>query len=123
MQSDKNLKIKNVRYQSHREIYHNTSNQKWHLGLKVELEPAIGNFNQECLKMCYSSLKEFSLTLLKVIVKFCEKTIGENARHINSPDATLKQNMEKEEFRNIKETISKNEEKIKRVFKQRKIEV
>ena len=42
---------------------------------------------------------------------------------INSPDATLKQNMEKEEFRNIKETISKNEEKIKRVFKQRKIEV
>ena len=123
MQSDKNLKIKNVRYQSHREIYHNTSNQKLHLGLKVELEPTIGNLNQECLKMCYSSLQEFSLTLLKVIVKFCEKTIGENARHINSPDATLKQNMEKEEFRNIKETISKNEEKIKRVFKQRKIEV
>ena len=65
-------------------------------------------------KMCYSSLQEFSLTLMKVIVTFCEKTIGENATHINSPDATLKQNMEKEEFRNIKETISKNEEKIKK---------
>ena len=123
MQSDKNVKIKNVRYQSHRQIYHNTSNQKWHLGLKVELEPTIGNLNQECLKMCYSSLRGFSLTLMKVIVKFCEKAIGENATHINSPDATLKQNMEKEEFRNIKETISKIEEKIKRVFKQRKIEV
>ena len=61
MQSGKNVKIKNIRYQSHREIYHNPSNQKWHLGLKVALEPTIGNLDQECLKCVILAYKNFPL--------------------------------------------------------------
>ena len=52
----------------------------------------------------------FSLTLMKGIVKFCDKTISETAACINSTENTLKQNMEKGEFQKIKETISRNEE-------------
>ena len=57
---------------------------------------------------------------MKGIVNFCDKTISETAAHINSTANALKQNMEKEEFQKIKETISRNEEATKRVLKQRK---
>ena len=57
---------------------------------------------------------------MKGIVKFCDKTIFESAAHISSTEKTLRQNMEKEEFQKIKETISRNEEATKRVLKQRK---
>ena len=57
---------------------------------------------------------------MKGIVKFCEKTISETAAHINSVENALKQNMEKEEFQKIKQTIFRNEEATKRVLKQRK---
>ena len=57
---------------------------------------------------------------MKGIVKFCDKTISETAAHINSTENALKQNMEKEEFQKIKETISRNEEATKWVLKQRK---
>ena len=51
--------------------------------------------------------------------KFCDKTISETAAHINSTEKALKQNMEKDEFQKIKETISRNEEVTKQALKQR----
>ena len=57
---------------------------------------------------------------MKEIVKFCDKTISETATHINSIEKALKQNMQKEEFQKMKETISRNEEATKRVIKQKK---
>ena len=80
----------------------------------------IGNQDKEFLNMWFSNLQEFSLTLMKGIKKFCDKAISETATHINSTEKALKQNMEKEEFQKIKETISRNEEAKKRVLKQRK---
>ena len=71
--------------------------------------------------MWYSNLQEFSLTLMKGIVKFCDKTISEAAAYITSTEKALKQNMAKEEFQKIKEIISRNEEATKRVLKQKKI--
>ena len=71
--------------------------------------------------MRYSNWEEISLTLMKGIVKFCDKAISETRTHINSTEKTFKQKMEKKEFQKIKETISKNEEATKRVLKQKKI--
>ena len=51
--------------------------------------------------------------------KFYDKTISETAAHINSTEKALKQNMEKDEFQKIKETISRNEEVTKQALKQR----
>ena len=48
-------------------------------GLEFELEPTISNRNQEFLDMWYSNLQEFSVILMKGIVRFCDKT----ARQIN----------------------------------------
>ena len=115
------LKDKNARYQSHREFLSQCIESKLiPKGLKLELVPTIDNRNQVFLDTWYSNLREFTLTLMKGIVKFCDKTISETAACINSTENTLKQNMEKEEFQKIKETISRNEEATKRVLKQRK---
>ena len=88
--------------------------------MKLELKPSIGNHDQEFSDMWYSNLQQFSRTLMKGIVKFCDKTISETAAHINSTGKALKENMEKVEFQKIKETISINEQATKRVLKQRK---
>ena len=97
------LKDKNARYQSHREFLSQCIKSKLiPNGLKLELEPTTGNHDQEFLDMWYSNLQEFSLTLMKVIVDFCDKTISENATQINSTEKSLKQNVEKEEFQKIK---------------------
>ena len=115
------LKDKNARYQSHRELLSQCIESKLiPKGLKLELEPTTGNHDQEFLDMWYSNLQEFSLTIMKGIVKFCDKTISETAGYITSNEKALKQNMKKEEFQKIKETISRNAEASKRVLKQRK---
>ena len=80
------LKDKNARYQSHREFSSQSIESK---------EPTIGNHHPEFLDMWYSNLQEFSLTLMKGIVKFCDKTISKTAAHITSTEKALKQNMEK----------------------------
>ena len=115
------MKDKNARYQSHREFLSQCLESKLiPKCLKLELEPTIGNHDQEFLDTWYSNQKEFSLTLMKWIVKFCDKTLSETAAHINSTANAMKQNMEKEEFQKIKQTIFRNEEVTKRVLKQRK---
>ena len=115
------MKDKNPRYQSHREFLSQCVESKLiPKSLKLELESTIGNHDQQFLDTWYSNLQEFSLTLMKGIIKSCDKTISESAAHINSTENALKQNMEKEEFQKIKETISRNEEATKRVLKQRK---
>ena len=108
------LKNKNARYQSHREFLSQCIESKLiPKGLKLELEPTIGNHDQEFFDMWYFNLDKFSLTLMKGIVKFCEKAIIETATHINSTEKTLKQNKEKEEFQKIKEMVSRSEETSK----------
>ena len=92
-------------------------------GLKLELEPTIGNHNQDFLDTWYFNLQDFSLTLMKGIIKFREETISETAAHINSIEKALKQNMEKDECQKIKETISRNEEATKQVLKQSKFKM
>lgn len=46
-------------------------------GLEHMLEPTVGNFDQEFIDKWYSSPKELSLTSLKDIVIFNDKTIKE----------------------------------------------
>ena len=57
---------------------------------------------------------------MKDIVKYCDETIKETSALINSTEALLKQNMEREEYRSIEEVILQNEETTKSTLKQRK---
>ena len=47
--------------------------------LEVRLEPTLGNHDQEFLDNWYSKQKQFLLSLMKDIVQFCAKSIGETA--------------------------------------------
>ena len=78
------LKDKNARYQSQREFLSQCIESKLiPKSLKLELEPTIGNHDQEFVDTWYSNLQEFSLTLMKGIGKFCDKKISETTAHIN----------------------------------------
>ena len=59
------------------------------------------------------------LVLMKDILKYCEDTINKTVASIKSTEALSKQNMEREEYRNIKEVVLRNEETTKRTLKQR----
>ena len=59
------------------------------------------------------------LVLMKDILKYCEDTINKTGASIKSTEALSKQNMEREEYRNIKEVVLPNEETTKRTLKQR----
>ena len=105
------LKDKNAQYQFHMELLSQRIEPKLiPKGFRLELEPTIANHDEEFLDTWYSNIPELSLTLMKRIVKFCEKTISETAMYINSTEKALKQNMEEEESQKIKETLSRKEE-------------
>ena len=57
---------------------------------------------------------------MKDIVIYCCDTIKENDALTNSTETSLKQNMEKKEYKNIKAVILQNKETRKRTVKQRK---
>ena len=59
-------------------------------GLKLELEPTIGNSDQEFVDEWYSKLKGFSLILMKDITTYCEKTIKSINDSIKNTEATLR---------------------------------
>ena len=69
------LKDNAVRYKSH-----NYFLSRWIAkefvpkGLKREMEPTSGNYDQEFVDTSYSNLKTFSLTLMKDIVALCDKS-------------------------------------------------
>ena len=65
-------------------------------GLELMLEPTIGNHNQHFLDNWYSKLKQFSLSLMKDIVQFCDKTINATTTEISTTETALKSNTNQE---------------------------
>ena len=62
-------------------------------GLELTLEPTVGNYDQEFIDNWYSNLKDFSLTLMKQIVTYCEKTEEKTQTTIAEIEATFKQQL------------------------------
>ena len=67
-------------------------------GLRVELEPTIGNYDQEFIDTWYAKLKSFSLTLMKDFVNYCDKTILQTKQNIRKTETDLKNVRAKEEY-------------------------
>ena len=57
---------------------------RWKDRLEVTLEPTIANRDQEFLDNWYSKQKQFSLSLMKDIVQFCDKSINKTAQDIKN---------------------------------------
>ena len=115
------LREKQARYESHKEFLSRCISEKLvPTGLKLELEPTIGNHDQEFLDTWFSKLNEFSLTLMSQIVSFCDKTIEKTNIDIRSTESTLKAATEQEEFQRLEKVIRNNEESTKRLLRQKK---
>ena len=84
-------------------------------GLRLELEPTIGAYDQEFVASWYANLKSFSLTLMKDIASYCDKTIPETKQN-REIENDLKNVTTREEYLQIEETIKTNEPKTKIAF-------
>ena len=104
------LKDKAVRYKSHKDFLSRCiAEELVPKGLKLELEPTIGNYDQEFVDTWYSKLKTFSLTLMKDIVAHCDKTIVKTEDNIKDTETHLKNITEREEYQSVDKTIQNNE--------------
>ena len=87
-------------------------------GLKLGLEPTIGNFGQQVVDEWYSKQKSLSLILMKDITTYCEKTIKSTNEDIKSTETTLRNLKENQELVNIDKTLKTNVEATKRQLQQ-----
>ena len=103
------LEEKSARCESHKDFVSRCI--KDHLipnSFKLELEPNIGNFDQEVIDNWFSKLKDYLFDLMKDTIKFYDKTIADNAKQkiknkpaIQNDKAILKASMEREDFSEI----------------------
>ena len=115
------LKDKAVKYKSHKDFLNRCiAEELVPKSLKLELEPTIGNYDQEFVDTWYSKLKTFSLTLMKDIVAHCDKTIVKTEDNIKDTETHLKNITEREEYQSIEKTIKNNEANTKHLLQQRK---
>ena len=111
------LKEKSARYISHRDflskcIQENLVPKR----VEITLEPTIGNFDQEFVNNWYTNLKQFFLVLIKQIVANCDKTEQKTQTKINKTETILKQQLKKEDYKEIKTTITSSATATKKLL-------
>ena len=79
-------------------------------GLKLQLEPSIGNYNDEFLNKWYGKFEAFSRGLVTDVFEFCNKTIGEVTDKIKITDDQLRQNTDQHQHNEIQKAINTNQE-------------
>ena len=115
------MKDKQVRFVSHKKILTRCVAEEVVLkGLEVTLEPTIGNHNQEFLDKWYSKQKQLSLSLMKDIVQFCDKTMKKTAQDIKNIESSLKRNASQSQYHVIQAEINANEDSTGKVLQHRK---
>ena len=75
-------------------------------GLKIELEPSIGNHDEQFLSKWSERMQEFSLTLMKDIVEYCDKTTTKASEEIHTMQKEIDESFDDKKI--MKETITTN---------------
>ena len=97
------LKNKAVRYKSHKDfLSRRIAEGPVPKGLKLDLDPTIGNYDKEFVDTWYSKLKTFSLILMKDTVAHCDKTIVKTNDNIKDTETNLKKKQKEENTRALK---------------------
>ena len=105
------IKNKKIRFLSHKELLEKCFHDKLTLnGLKINLEPTMGNQNEEFVKHWYKIQDECAKQLIKITIKLCETTVKETEREIKEIGSKLQSNLPTTEYSTIKEQLSKNQE-------------
>ena len=103
------LHDKKERYQSHRDFLQKClDNDIIPNGLRLELEPSIGNHDEAFLQNWYSKLEEYSKNFMKDVLAFCVKTNEETDANIATVNTELHTAVEKEQYDNVQATIIQN---------------
>lgn len=103
------LHDKKERYSSHRQFLQKClDNDIVPNGLRLDLEPTIGNHDEEFLQNWYSKLEEYSKNFMKDVLAFCVKTNAETDASIKALDTELQTAVEKAQYDNVQATIIQN---------------
>ena len=103
------LHDKKERYSSHRQFLQKClDNDIVPNGLRLDLEPTIGNHDEEFLQNWYSKLEEYSKNFMKDVLAFCVKTNAETDETIKTVNAELQTAVEKTQYENVQATIIQN---------------
>ena len=79
-----------ARFQSHKEFHERClKDQVIPNALKVNLEPSIGNHDEEYLKIWYQEIEELSRKLAKHTINYCDKTIVQASNDIKTVEEEL----------------------------------
>ena len=89
-------------------------------GLKVYVEPSIGNRDETFLTKWYGTLGEFSRKLTNLVVEFSEQEITKTNEEIAAISERLKTRLSDNEFSKINEVISTNRSIREKELQQRK---
>ena len=103
------LHDKKERYLSHQQFLQKClDNDIIPNGLRLDLEPTIGNHDEDFLKNWYAKLEEYSKNFMKDVLAFCEKTNTETEANINALNGELNTAVEKEQYDNVQATVIQN---------------
>ena len=115
------IKNKKIRFLSHNKFLEKYFRDKLTPnGSKLNLEPTIGNQNEEFVNQWYKIQDACVKQLVKITIEFRETTIKETEHQIKEINSKLQSNLPSAEYRNIKEEVSKNEEVTIRKLRRKK---
>ena len=89
-------------------------------GLRIDLEPSIGNHDDDFLTKWYERLQSFSVTLMEDVIEFCKKTNENITQQINTVENNLTDKIEEQNLREIKTIMKKNQESRRKTLDQKK---
>ena len=78
-------------------------------GLQIELEPSIGNHDEEFLAKWNDKLLKFSRELTQDVIEFCGTTVAETVAKISDAKEDLKKNANQVQLKDITATLDKNQ--------------
>ena len=112
---------KEARFQSHKEFLTRclTGNVIPN-GLRIELEPSIGNHDEDFLTKWNDKLIKFSKELTTDVIEFCDKTITETTNVIEETKTKLKDITDQEQESEISQTLLLNQDTRKTNLKRNK---
>ena len=115
------LRAKSAQYNSHKDFLSRCIQEKLvPKGLELNLEPTIGIYDQEFIDNWYSILKDFPLIVMKQIVTYCKKTKEKTQTSITEIEATLKQQLKKDDYAGILNITKVNETVKRQILHKRK---
>ena len=102
---------KKARYNSHIKFLSKCINEKVvPKGLCIQLEPTIGNFDQNFVNNWYQKLNKFSIELMNDIVNFCKETNTSIDTQIKAKESQIKEKSTDGSYAEIKKAIDTNQE-------------